>query len=159
MADTGIRALVSYPLRSPGNTAGPVLQHRPSDTPTRALDRARRASDVFNISNLPRELNPCQRPAKRCTAKTSFDTWTMIAAYSRSPSSGIRVRIFLTVSAGVLTDWLTSMPRRACDRLFAINDAEASWHDWQTVRVHGGLGRRYRDPSFDAQPEEPATAV
>jgi hypothetical protein len=102
---------------------------------------------VFNISNLPRELNPCAR--RRRAAKTGFDTWTMIAAFSRAPSSGIRIRTFLTVGAGVLTDCLTSFPRRTCDRLFALNDAEASWRDWQAIKMHGGLGRRYRDPSFD----------
>src|SRR5271154_7162920 len=72
----------------------------------------------------------------------------MIAAFSRAPASGIRIRTFLTVGAGVLTDCLTSFPRRACDRLFALNDAEASWRDWQSVKMRGGFGRRYRDPSF-----------
>jgi hypothetical protein len=80
---------------------------------------------------------------------SGFDTWTMIATYSRTPTSGVRSRIFLAVGAGVLADHLISFPRHACDRLFAINDAEAHWRGWQTVRVHGGFGRRYRDPAFD----------
>jgi hypothetical protein len=152
----------SNPLRTtPAHAAGPVLQHRPSDTPTQALDRARRASDVFNISNFPRDLNPSVQ--RRCIARTGFDTWTMIAAYSRAPSSSIRVRTLLQVGAGVAADCLTSLPQRVCDRLFAINDAEAYWRGWQISRVQGGFGRRYRDPAFDSigtlDEEEPATAA
>jgi hypothetical protein len=74
----------------------------------------------------------------------------MIAAYSRVPSSGIRVRTFLAVGVGVMADRLTALPRRACDRLYALNDAEAYWRGWQIIRVHGGFARRYRDPAFDA---------
>jgi hypothetical protein len=81
---------------------------------------------------------------------TGFDTWTMIAAYSRAPSAGIRLRTFLAVGTGVIADRLTRLPRRACDRLFAMSDAEAYWRGWQITRVHGGFGRRYRDPAFDA---------
>jgi hypothetical protein len=80
---------------------------------------------------------------------TGLDTWTMIAAYACVPSSGVRIRTFLAVGAGVMNDCLTSFPRRACDRLFAINDAEAHWRGWQITRVHGGFARRYRDPMFD----------
>jgi hypothetical protein len=72
----------------------------------------------------------------------------MIATYSRAPSSGIRPRTFLLVGAGVLADRLMSAPHRGCDRLFAINDAEAHWRGWQIISVHGGFGRRYRDPAF-----------
>jgi hypothetical protein len=103
---------------------------------------------VFNLSNFTGEDNP--RARIRRTALTGQDTWTMIAAYARAPSSGIRIRTFLVVGANVLTDCLTSLPRRANDRLFAMNDAEARWRGWQVTRVHGGFGRRYRDPAFDA---------
>jgi hypothetical protein len=103
---------------------------------------------VFNISNFTRDDNPCAH-TRRATM-TGFDTWTMIAAYSSIPSSGLRFRTFLAVGAGVLADRLMSTPRRACDRLFAINDAEAHWRCWQITTVHGGFGRRYRDPAFDS---------
>jgi len=33
---------------------------------------------------------------------------------------------------------------------FAGTDAVARQHDWQIVRTHAGLGRRYRDPRFDS---------
>lgn len=102
---------------------------------------------MFNLSNFTKDDNPCLH--SRQSAMTGFDTWTMIAAYSRAPSAGIRLRTFLAVGAGVVSDCLTSVPRRACDRLFAMNDAEAYWRGWQITRVHGGFGRRYRDPAFD----------
>jgi hypothetical protein len=56
---------------------------------------------------------------------------------------------FFILAAGIMADCLAAWPRRMCDRLFAINDAEAYWRGWQITRVHGGLGRRYRDPAFD----------
>jgi hypothetical protein len=101
---------------------------------------------VFNLSNVTREDKPCKSP--RRAARAGIDTWTMVAAYARAPGTGVRIRTFLAVGAGVLADCLTSRPRRMADRLFAINDAEAYWRGWQIIRVHGGLGRRYRDPMF-----------
>jgi hypothetical protein len=54
------------------------------------------------------------------------------------------------------TAWLIGLPRRAGRRLFAINDAEACWHDWQVTETLGGLGRRYRDARFAALADDPA---
>jgi hypothetical protein len=102
---------------------------------------------VFNLSKVTRDDNPYLHG--RQSAMTGFDTWTMIAAYSRAPSAGIRLRTFLAVGTGVIADRLTRLPRHACDRLFAMSDAEAYWRGWQITRVHGGFGRRYRDPAFD----------
>lgn len=34
-------------------------------------------------------------------------------------------------------------------RLFTASDARAHQRGWQITAVHGGLGRRYRDPRFD----------
>ncbi|MGH3422123.1 MAG: hypothetical protein ACRDOD_21320, partial [Streptosporangiaceae bacterium] len=59
------------------------------------------------------------------------------------------IRTFLAAGTGVATDCLLSRPRRIADRLFAINDAEAYWRGWRIIKVHGGFGRRYRDPMFD----------
>jgi len=53
----------------------------------------------------------------------------------------------------IMLSWLAALPGRLGDRLFAMNDNEAYWRDWQITRTHGGLGRRYRDPSFDLPPE------
>jgi len=52
----------------------------------------------------------------------------------------------------VLLSWLAFGSRRLGDHLFTTNDAEACWRDWQITKVHGGLGRRYRDPLFDTSP-------
>jgi len=109
---------------------------------------------MFNLSNFAKEDNP--RVHIRHPTMTGRDTWTMIAAYARVPSSGIRMRTLLTVSSGVMADQLTAIPRRACDHLFAINDAEAHWWGWQIADVHGGFGRRYRDPAFDTLELSPA---
>jgi hypothetical protein len=49
----------------------------------------------------------------------------------------------------IMLSWLAALPGRLGDRLFAMNDNEAYWRDWQITRTHGGFGRRYRDPSFD----------
>ena len=113
---------------------------------------------MFNISIRTREHNPCVH--SRRTAMSGFDTWTMIAAYSRTATSSVRLRLFLTIGAGVLADHFTSLPRHTCDRLYSINDAEASWRGWQVNRVHGGFGRLYHDPAFKAlDSEEPAAAA
>jgi hypothetical protein len=87
---------------------------------------------VFNIGNFTCEDNPAghaggaatitiQRPGHR-------DTWTRVHR---------------------LIDAVRAVPRRAGDRLFAINDTEAGWRGWQVIRECGGLARRYRDPMFD----------
>jgi hypothetical protein len=48
----------------------------------------------------------------------------------------------------IFLSWLAALPGRLGDRLFAMNDTEAYWRDWQIIKTHGGLGRRYRDPRF-----------
>ena len=53
----------------------------------------------------------------------------------------------------IMLSWLAALPGRLGDRLFAMNDNEAYWRGWQITKTHGGLGRRYRDPSFDLPPE------
>ena len=74
---------------------------------------------------------------------------------SRAVSGSRRARFgrILLIVGRVLLSWLAAIPRRLGDRLFAMNDAEAYWRDWQITRTHGGLGRRYRDPRFDTLAE------
>ena len=59
----------------------------------------------------------------------------------------------LAAAAAIMLSWLAALPGRLGDRLFAMNDNEAYWRDWQITRTHGGFGRRYRDPSFDLPPD------
>ena len=54
-----------------------------------------------------------------------------------------------------MLSWLAALPGRLGDRLFAANDTEAYWSDWQITKTHGGLGRSYRDPRFDLLAECP----
>ena len=52
-------------------------------------------------------------------------------------------------TAGIVAAWLIGLPRRAGNRLFAMNDAEAGWRGWQVTELAGGLARQYRDARFD----------
>ena len=66
---------------------------------------------------------------------------------------GPRVLTRVADAARVLLGWLAGLPRRWGDRWFAVNDAEADRRGWEMTRIHGGLGRRYRDPRFGALAE------
>jgi hypothetical protein len=55
----------------------------------------------------------------------------------------------LRTTAGIVVAWLAGLPRRAGNRLFAMNDAEAGWRGWQVTELAGGLARQYRDARFD----------
>jgi hypothetical protein len=80
------------------------------------------------------------------------DTRTFRARFRGALARAARA---LAIAGQVLLSWLAAIPRRLGDRLFAMNDAEAYWHNWQIIRTHGGLGRRYRDPQFDTLAECP----
>jgi hypothetical protein len=125
---------------------------------THAQDRARRASDVFNISNRPSGDNPhswtVQPSGPPCNwveqpGGRAIDTWTRATEDVQFSSSGAQVWAFLRIACEVVAGCLVGLPRRSCDRLFTMNDTEAYWRGWQIIRVHGGLGRAYRDPRFD----------
>jgi hypothetical protein len=49
---------------------------------------------------------------------------------------------------GQTMDWLAGVIRCLGDLIFVANDEEACWWGWTVERRHGGLSRRYRDPSF-----------
>jgi hypothetical protein len=127
---------------------------------------------VINISNFKSEDNPpwpqggasgrltsvgpsvaARATGRSAGARTggagarSRDTW------ARMRDTWTRIGNAVTVIAWVLAGWVSSMPSRWLDRLFEMNDAEAYWRGWQITKVHGGLGRRYRDPRFDTLAE------
>jgi hypothetical protein len=93
---------------------------------------------VINFTNITCQDNPPWPPAGP-------------AARSIEPPrrTGSRIGNIVGLAAAVLLSWLAYIPRRLGDRLFTWNDSEAYWHGWQITKVHGGLGRRYRDPRFD----------
>src|SRR5712691_11537087 len=76
-------------------------------------------------------------------------TWEKHSHVSIRSNPLSRAGHILAIVGAVLLSWLAGFPRRLGDRLFAANDAEAYWRDWQITRTCGGLGRRYRDPRFD----------
>ena len=125
------------------------------------------ASDMIKISNTTSENKPpwllgelseptraslSGAPAGAAQAAAQSDTWTLRARAGRALAGAVRA---IAVAARILLSWLAAIPRRLGDRLFAMNDAEAYWRDWQITRTHGGLGRRYRDPRFDTLAECP----
>jgi hypothetical protein len=111
---------------------------------------------VINISNYTGKDNTPwlagpsgpQTPAARAPAGRAR------AAVPRSGSFWA-ARAALAAVGRVLLSWLADLPRLLGDRLFAMNDTEACWRDWQITTTHGGLGRRYRDPQFGTLAECP----
>ena len=83
------------------------------------------------------------------------DTWTFRARFRRALARTARCARAVAIGSQVLLSWLAAIPRRLGDRLFAMNDAEAYWRNWQITRTHGGFGRRYRDPQFGTLAECP----
>jgi hypothetical protein len=83
------------------------------------------------------------------------DTWTFRARFRRALARAARSARAVAIGGQVLLSWLAAIPRRLGDRLFAMNDAEAYWRNWQISRTHGGFGRRYRDPQFGTLAECP----
>jgi len=108
---------------------------------------------VFNISNFTSEDNP--RQASVHSVRRSVPAEAPASGKARAGSAGTWLGRILATSAGALPGWLASIPRRLGDRLFAMDDTEAYQWGWQITRVHGGLGRRYRDPRFDTLAECP----
>jgi len=112
---------------------------------TQALDRAGRASDVINAGNVTSNSKLPWRSVQPGPAAAATGAPAGTASGRRSAGDrAAGIPAFLSVLLG----WLAAILRRAGDRLFAMNDAEAGWRGWQTTRTHGGLGRRYRDPQF-----------
>jgi hypothetical protein len=116
---------------------------------------------VINTSNFTSTNNPLWRldapAAPTLPSGSGVPGHGAVAGRLGPDGTGIRgLGALLTtgVTAGrIMLSWLAALPGRLGDRLFAMNDNEAYWRDWQITKTHGGLGRRYRDPSFDLPPE------
>jgi hypothetical protein len=108
---------------------------------------------VINISNYPGKDNTPWLPVH--PGRAAAATGALARPAADGPSPGRRIGHILALIGPVLLGWLAALPRRLGDRLFAANDAEAYWRDWQTTRTRGGLGSRYRDPWFDPLAECP----
>ena len=126
---------------------------------------------MINISKYTSEDNTPRlaAPPLRTAAATGAPARTMAGGLfregrdrrnghrERAPASRIPFAAahILATTGRVLLSWLAAIPRRLGDRLFVMNDTEAYWRSWQITRIHGGLGRRYRDPRFAALAECP----
>ncbi len=104
---------------------------------------------MFTIDTFTSIDKGSSRPRARTRGTSAnrafFDTWTLLTL---PVPRGRRVTSALSTAAGVAVVYLTVIPRRFGDRLFAMNDAEAYWPGLQIIRRHTGLTRRYRDPAF-----------
>ena len=98
---------------------------------------------MINISNYTSKDNP-PWPTVQIAVIRPLGTAEVTDRAGGRPH-GSRIRIAL--------DWVADLRRRCGDRWFAMDDAEAGRRGWQMSRVHGGLGRRYRDPRFAALAE------
>jgi hypothetical protein len=114
---------------------------------------------VINISNFTSKDNPPWLLAEPARPVPAAPPRIAASKNSKNGMNGMNAapllcgrlcRVLLT-AGGILFGWLA----RVGDRLFTANDNEAYWRGWQITRVHGGLGRRYRDPIFDTLAECP----
>jgi hypothetical protein len=117
---------------------------------------------VINITNITCQDNPPWPPAGPAgrpveptrrigsTAGPIGSTAGPIGSTAgRIGSIAGRIGSTVGLAAAVLLSWLAYIPRRLGDHIFTWNDIDAYWRGWQITKVHGGLGRRYRDPLFD----------
>ena len=115
---------------------------------------------MINITNFTCQDNPPWppagpggtpvEPARRTAGRIGSTAGRIGSTAGRMGSVGGRIGSAVGLAAAVLLSWLAYIPRRLGDHIFTWNDSEAYWHGWQITKVHGGLGRRYRDPRFDA---------
>ena len=113
---------------------------------------------MINASNFTSINKPSGRlgtPAEPTLPASPADRALADRPHPDDASTGRLGALFTTgaAAARIMLSWLGALPGRLGDRLFAMNDNEAYWRDWQITRTHGGFGRRYRDPSFDLPPE------
>ena len=104
---------------------------------------------MINITNITCQDNPPWPPAG--PAGMPIQRARRIGSIGgRIGSTGAPVLLpWADEVAAVLLSWLAYIPRRLGDHIFTWNDIDAYWRGWQITKVHGGLGRRYRDPLFD----------
>ena len=112
---------------------------------------------MTNASNFTRKNNPPWllaepagpvRPPGPNAPDRAADQAIATASRTVSGSRCARFGRILLIVGRVLLSCLAATPRRLGDGLFAMNDAEAFWRDWQITKTRGGLARRYRDPRF-----------
>jgi hypothetical protein len=76
----------------------------------------------------------------------------------RGPAGGL-AGLTATLTCADSGRGLAALLARIGDRMFAMNDAEARWRDWEMQRRNAGLGRRYRDARFGRQVQKQPFAL
>ena len=111
--------------------------------------------NVSNFTSINKPLGRLGTPAEPALPAGPADWAVADRPRPDDARTGRLGALFTTgaTAARIMLSWLAALPGRLGDRLFAMNDNEAYWRDWQITRTHGGLGRRYRDLSFDLSPE------
>ena len=110
---------------------------------------------MINITNITCQDNPPWPPAGPAgrpvepTRRIGSTAGPIGSTAGRIGSIAGRIGSTVGLAAAVLLSWLAYIPRRLGDHIFTWNDIDAYWRGWQITKVHGGLGRRYRDPLFD----------
>ncbi len=151
---------------NPGNTAGPVLPHRPSETPPVLRNHREGLVTCSTVATCTEKTTPVgslvtQRKHRRFPrAHSGCSRRSAALGITRSPawaaaSSPVSPVLYVT-PAGSASPGSIGLPRRAGVRLHAINDAEARWWHWQVTERCGGLVRQYRDVRFDVLLHDPA---
>ena len=110
---------------------------------TRPQEPPRRASDVINGTPMLGKHNP------RWPIGNATETIRVPDVGPPGQRGPALLADALRDASSSLLAWLAGLPRRAGNRLFAINDEEARWRGWQVREQAGGLARQYRDPRFD----------
>jgi hypothetical protein len=104
----------------------------------------------------------CTLPARARAAGTSVSANTSNLINKDNPGPPRGTARGLAGLAGLATGLtgadsgggLAGLLARIGDRMFAMNDAEARWRDWEMQRRNAGLGRRYRDARFGRHVQE-----
>ena len=116
---------------------------------------------MINGTPVPRKGNP-RLPTGNVTESTKLtvaapmpqSTELPVAVILEHPAAGV-TGAFRGAAASVVTG-LADLPRRLGNSLFAMNDAEAGWRDWEVTVLARGLGRQYRDHRFTTVSGGPA---
>src|ERR1700722_11575526 len=115
---------------TPGNTAGPVLPHRPSKTPPVLRNHREGQVTMLNVTNpVGKDKSRWPKDNLRCPKGNTAETIRVPDLYLASTTWGrcdrpASVADMVGGASTLAAAWLIGLPRRAGRRLFAMNDAE-----------------------------------
>jgi hypothetical protein len=109
----------------------------------------------------PRPCGPIRRSAVLPTALAAAARDSLVRTLAQADTVRARARLagawirlaYVHLMPGRherLADWTARCVQQLGDLVFALEDAEATWHAWNVEPRYAGLGRLYRDQRFDA---------